>query len=247
MPPRDRKWTLVPALFAALAAAGAIAVMALPLGASGAPGNLLGAGATTGTTAPPVPITGELTISAEDRRLTYGRRTTIRGRLKGTLKAGVPVNLQHNPAPYTGGPQTVATATTSTSGRYSFRNVEPDRHTRYRVVSTVPQATSKEVLVEVRIKVVLRLDDRTPRRGQRVRFYGTAAPEHDGRLVYIQRRNAAGRWRTAKRTVLEDAGDELSIFSKRIRVRRKGTYRALVFHDSDHRDSTSRPKRARVH
>jgi hypothetical protein len=97
-------------------------------------------------------------------------------------------------------------------------------------------------LVEVRFKVALRLSDRTPLRGQRVRFFGTVAPEHDGRLIAIQRRTAAGNWRTVKRTVLKDAGSEFSSFRKRVKIRRDGVYRAKVFHDADHVDGASRPK-----
>jgi hypothetical protein len=92
----------------------------------------------------------------------------------------------------------------------------------------------------------LHLSDRTPRRGQRVRFYGTAAPEHDGRAVYIQKLTATG-WRGVTHTFLKDAGTELSKYSKRIRVRRNGTYRARVYHRLDHADGTSRSRRAIVH
>lgn len=193
------------------------------------------------------PTDGKLTIGAEDSPVTYGSSTTIRGKLLADpVKSNVPVLLQHQPAPYTGEFETIDTTTTNGKGAYSFGDVGPDQHTRYRVRSAVPQAVSREVPVEVRINVVLRLSDRTPRAGERVRFYGTAAPEHDGRVVYIQRRNKGGKWRTSKRVALHDAGDELSRFATRIRVRRDGTYRAKVFHDADHADGASRPKRATV-
>jgi hypothetical protein len=201
-----------------------------------------------GAGAAPVPVKGDLTISAADATIVYGRSTQTSGRLKGTnLKAGVPVMLQQKPYPYSVDYETVDTGTTSTNGSYSFSGVSPLENTRYRVVSTVPDATSAEVLVKVRIKVVLRLGDSTPRRGQRVRFHGTASPEHDGRTVYIQRLSFTGRWHTVKKTILKDAGTELSTFSTRIRVRRSGTYRARVFHDANHEDGTSRNKSARVH
>jgi hypothetical protein len=196
----------------------------------------------------PAPVTGELTIGAGDSPITYGRATAVSGRLKGTaLKAGVLVTLQELPFPYSGGWQDAATTTTDKQGDYSFTGVRPDLTTRYRTTTAVPQATSKEVTVEVRIRVTLRLSDSTPRRRQRVRFYGTAAPEHDGLVVHIQRRSITGRWKTVRRTVLKDAGDEFSRYSKRIRVRRDGTYRARVFHDRDHLDGTSRAKQAFVH
>jgi hypothetical protein len=195
----------------------------------------------------PAPTAGPLTISASPNTITFGRATTVSGRLKkGAVKTPVPVTLQENPAPFTGGFTDVSTTTTDTDGKYSFTDVRPEQNTRYRTRTAVPDATSAELLVEVRIKVVLRLSDRTPLRGQLVTFSGTASPEHDGRLVYIQRRTRTGNWRTVRRTVLKDAGSEYSKFSKRIRVRRDTTYRAKVFHDSDHADGTSRRKRANV-
>jgi hypothetical protein len=195
----------------------------------------------------PPATAGQLTISASPSPITFGRATTVSGRLKkGAVKAPVPVTLQENPAPFTGGFKDVATTTTDTEGKYSFTDVRPEQNTRYRTRTAVPDATSAELLVEVRIKVILRLSDRTPLRGQLVTFSGTASPEHDGRLVYIQRRTSTGNWRTVRRTVLKDAGSEFSRFSKRIRVRRDTTYRARVFHDSDHADGTSRRRRANV-
>ena len=195
----------------------------------------------------PPATAGQLTISASANTVTFGRATTVSGRLKkGPVQAAVPVTLQENPFPYTGGYRDLATTTTDAEGRYRFTDVRPELHTRYRARTAVPDAMSAELLVEVRFKVVLRLDDRTPRRGQLVSFSGTVAPEHDGRIAYIQRRTSTGNWRTVRRTTLKDAGSEFSRFSKRIRVRRDTTYRAKVFHDSDHADGTSRRKRADV-
>ena len=76
----------------------------------------------------------------------------------------------------------------------------------------------------MRIKVVQRVSDRTPRAGQRVRFFGTAAPQHDGRNVTIQRQTPTGTWKTVARTRLQDAGDERSKFGHRLRVRRDAIY-----------------------
>ena len=95
------------------------------------------------------------------------------------------------------------------------------------------------------MKVTLRTNKATVARGRRVRFSGTVAPEHDGRAVFIQLKKR-GVWKTVKGTVLKDAGSEFSKFSKKIRVRRSGTYRAKVFHDSDHLDGTSNKTRVNV-
>jgi len=108
-------------------------------------------------------------------------------------------------------------------------------------------ATSRELLVSVRIKVALHLAERTPPAGERVRFYGSATPAHDGQPVLIQRRRRDGHWRTVKTTLLADAGNELSSFSTKIRVRSAGTYRARVPHDSEHAGGTSKRKRVVSH
>jgi hypothetical protein len=193
------------------------------------------------------PATPELTIGVADSPITYGTTTTVSGTLKNTkAKSGVTVSLQKQPYPYTGDYETTKTTTTSKSGHYSFGGVSPTESSRFRVISTAPQAASDTVLIEVAIKVVLRLSDRTPHKRERIRFSGTATPEHDGRVVYIQRRSHTGRWHSVKKTTLKDAGTELSRFSKHYRIRRDGTFRALVFHDSNHADGTSRTKHANV-
>jgi hypothetical protein len=205
-----------------------------------------GLAAAPGQAAKP-PAAGNLTIGAAPNPIVYNASTVISGKLKGKVKSSIPVALVGNEAPYTGGYDPVATTTTGSKGDYRFTGIRPLLNTRYHVSTTAPPETSADVLVQVRIKVVLRLSDRTPRKGQRVRFYGTAAPDHDGRLVYIQRQSSTGKWRTLARTALKDAGTEFSKFSRRMRIRRSATYRARVFHDSDHADGTSKSKHATVH
>jgi hypothetical protein len=113
---------------------------------------------------------------------------------------------------------------------------------------TSPPVESAVVDVLVRVHVMLRLGDATPRVGQRVRFFGSAAPQHDGSVVRIQRRRATGSWKTVGLTLLRDAGDERSRYSRRLRIRRDGTYRARVIAvDGDHLSGTSRRRSAEVH
>jgi len=224
--------TIVPASVALTACV--LAALSAPLIAGGAPGS------------PVTTAAAELTIGADDSPITYDSFTTVSGRLKNTkTRSGVTVSLQKKPYPYTGAYQTTKTTTTSANGRYKF-GAAPTENSRFRVISTTPQAVSDEVLIEVAIKVVLRLSDSTPHKREVIRFRGTASPEHDGRTVYIQRKSHTGRWHSVKTTVLKDAGTELSRFSKRYRIRRDGSFRARVFHDSDHEDGTSRTKRANV-
>lgn len=96
------------------------------------------------------------------------------------------------------------------------------------------------------MSVTLRVDDSRPRRGQRVRFFGSVRPAHDGRTVRLQRRGSGGRYRTVARVRLRDAGDARSTYSRRLRVYRDGIYRARVPADGDHLTGTSRRRRVVV-
>jgi hypothetical protein len=190
---------------------------------------------------------GDLTISAKPLTITFGQATTVSGKVKGPLKDPIPVTLQRNPYPFTDGFEDAGTTLTASNGNYAFSGLRPGLNTRYRATTLVPPQASGEIEVQVRIKVVLRVSDRTPSAGQRVRFYGTAAPQHDSRTVGIQRQTQTGSWKTVARTRLRDAGDERSKFSRRMQVRRDGVYRARVYHDTDHATGTSGRKSVDVH
>ena len=103
------------------------------------------------------------------------------------------------------------------------------------------------MLILVRLRAGIRLSDSTPRRGQRVRFFGSVAPKHNGRRVFVQRRRGDGRWRTVARTLTRDAAGNRSRYSKRVRVLRDGVYRVRVRGHADHRTGTSRTRAIRVH
>lgn len=217
-----------------------------------ADGTTNGADMTFATTAPGAP-TPALTIAASNRTVTYGRPTTISGVLSGTGNAGVVVTLEQRPAPTTGAfKSTGLTATTDANGKYSIV-VSPPVITTYRVTSGSRKdtTTSPELTVRVRVKVTLRLSDSTPSAGQRVLFTGSVLPGHDGKLVRIQRRTAAGGWRTVTTTTLVAAtpvgSTTRSKFAKRVRVNSTGTYRARVAPaDGDHIAGSSGAKTATV-
>ena len=61
-----------------------------------------------------------------------------------------------------------------------------------------------------------------------MRFRGTVRPQHDGTRVAIQRKRADGTWATVRTPLLRDAGSAYSRYSKRIRIRRSGTYRTVI-------------------
>jgi hypothetical protein len=198
---------------------------------------------------PPKPVkpNPNLTIQTSATSVTFGRSITISGSVK-NIATGTVIDLQQNPYPYTGFKATGKTAVVDPAGNYSIGGVVPTVHTQYRVVAkTSPPTTSGTVFVRVRLRVAFKVSDSTPRRGQMVRFFGTAAPAHDGKPVLIQKKTSTG-YRTVARTVLLDNGTATSKYSKKLRIRRRGTYRVVVESlDQDHDNGTSRSRTLRVH
>lgn len=210
--------------------------------------SALGAGSATAQRDKPDKSPGggnaTLTIAASPAPVVFGRTTLISGRLRSD--GGQTVVLEQKPHPFTGNFEEVATATTASNGGYSFR-VLPRLNTRYRVISrTSPPVQSAELLVQVRIRVSMRLSDYTPRRRSLVRFSGSAAPAHDGAVAEIQRLRSTGGYGTIARTRLRDAGSGRSVYSRRIRISRTGTFRVVVRGDADHATGFSRRRTARV-
>jgi hypothetical protein len=193
-----------------------------------------------------------LTISAAPALVTFGGTATVSGRLTGRNHGNRPVELQRNPWPFRAFVDTGRVTRTSSNGSYSFQ-VRPARHTRYRTITPQPATIydtvihSPEVLILVRLRVGIRLSTSTPRRGQRVRFFGSVTPKHNGRKVFIQRLRPDGRWRTVARTLTLNATGNRSVYSKRVRIFRSGAYRVRVRGDADHRTGTSRVRGIRVH
>jgi hypothetical protein len=194
---------------------------------------------------PPKGGPSDLTIDARPSAITFGQTTTVSGMLRTQDRAGKKIDLQSRPHGDNSF-NTIASTTTETSGAYSFAGLKPTENTRYRVIARVsPPITSAEVEVPVRMRVSLRLSDYTPSRCERVRFSGSVQPEHDGRLVYIQRRSGDS-FRTVARTTLRDAGTTRSVYARRVRVCRDGVYRSRVLRDADHATGTSRTRTANV-
>lgn len=189
-----------------------------------------------------------LTIKASAGTVTFGRTITITGTTK-NVPAGTVVELWENPHPYSGFKNSGKTGVVDPSGNYSIGGVAPQKHTQYKVVAkTSPPTESAAAFVRVRLRVSFRVSDSTPKRGAMVRFYGTVAPEHDGKPVLIQKRTSTGAYRTVTRTTTVDNGTASSKYSKRLRIRRNGTYRVVVQSvDQDHDNGTSRRRTLRVH
>jgi hypothetical protein len=187
----------------------------------------------------------KLTLKSDPSPVVFGRTVALTGHLTGRNKDGKTVQVQADPFPY-GDFDTFATPVTATNGRWSASH-KPVVNTRYRARQG---STFSGVVTElVRIRVSLKVRDRTPAAGRRVRFYGRACPQHDGARVRIQRRTRTGKWRTVRRTRLRDIpGSTCSRYSKRFRVFRDATYRAwVVSPHGDHASGRSRGRRVDVH
>jgi hypothetical protein len=183
----------------------------------------------------------DVTIAATSP-IVWGRSTVISGTVRGAA-AGVLVDLQADPFPYSDAEfAKLATVPTDAKGGYRFTDM-PKANTRYRVVAaTSPPVTSTIATVLVQIRVKVGVSDSTPLRGSLVKFSGTACPAHDGNTVYVQKRTSTGSFGTVARTVLRDAGDTCSTYSRRIRVYSDGVYRVKVSSagDGDHMTGVSR-------
>ena len=186
------------------------------------------------------PKAGPVTLKASADTITFASPTTLTGSVQGE-KGGVVVSLERR-ATTSAAFVPAGTAITDAKGDFSFTE-RPGENTVYRVTAaTAPPATSPELTISVAPRVGLRVGDSTPRKGQRVRFRGTVRPPHDGRRVAIQRRRADGGWRTVARPRLRDAGSVYSRYSKRLRIRRTGTYRTVIGAHADHVRGTSRER-----
>src|SRR4051794_9042341 len=205
---------------------------------------LLGLSANAGV-AVSAPAPKTLTLGATPNPIVFGKPTGLTGRLTGG-KAGAKVEVQADPFPYDSKFTKVATVNTAANGTWAAL-AKPALNTRFRAHQGKTQ--SGIVAVKVRIRVSLKLGDRTPAAGHRVRFYGRACPQHDGARVRIQRRTRTKKWRTVRRTTLRDlAGSTCSRYTKRFRVFHDGTYRALVVSPhGDHANGVSRRRRVDAH
>lgn len=175
---------------------------------------------------PPAP--SAVTVAATPNPVVFGSSSTITGQVTGKKASGAAVELQSQSFPYSSPFSVVARTTADATGHYSFK-VIPGLNTLYRVLAkAAPAATSPNVLVKVRVRVTLGVGTTRPVSGQLVRFSGFVLPAYNGKLVQIQRKTATG-WKTVARAKLLAAkplrGIARSKYSKRLRIRRSGSYR----------------------
>ena len=189
---------------------------------------------------PPKP--GSITLRASAEQVTFSQPVTLTGKIRGAKQA-MTVTLERRAVNETAFVP-AGTTTSDANGDFTFTQ-RPAKSSVFR--ATADGATSPETTVAVAPLVGLKVSDATPSKGQRVRFRGTVRPQHDGTRVAIQRKRADGTWVTVKTPLLRDAGSAYSRYSKRIRIRRSGTYRTVIAAHADHAEGVSRERTLTVH
>lgn len=166
-------------------------------------------------------------IAGVPNPVVFGNPFVVEGNLSGTGAANHEVVLQANRFPYLGGFQNVGNPElTNRTGGFSFPFVGLLENAQLRVVTVGKPEVSSPVIVEgVAVRVSFHAH-RTRRRG-RVRLYGTVAPAEVGALVGFQLLRP-GNSVNQGGTVVKPGTSSVSRFSRVIRVRHPGLYRALV-------------------
>ena len=170
-----------------------------------------------------------VTLAATPNPVPFGEAVTLAGQLTGTGNAGRQVVLQSNPFPYTQGFQNLGNPlVTDAQGSFSFPLLSVPLNTQYRVLMPAkPEVVSPIVSLGVAVRLTTHVSSHRVRRGARVRFSGVVRPARDGAQVAIQKLRGT-RWITVAGTITHHANASFSRYSKRVRIRRGGTYRVFV-------------------
>jgi hypothetical protein len=170
----------------------------------------------------------KFTVAANPSRGLFDSPFTVDGTLTGTGSADHAVVLQANPFPYLAGFKVVGNPElTSAVGSFSFSVPGLTQNTQLRVATLeTPQVSSPIVVERVAVRVTLHL--RPVGRHGYARLFGTVTPAEPVALVDFQRLAPGRRPATVGSTVITGAAGSFSRFSRVVRIRRAGLYRAYV-------------------
>jgi len=171
----------------------------------------------------------------------FGNPFFVEGTLSGTGAGSHEIVLQANPFPYLGGFKNVGNPeVTNSVGGFSFPVVGLLENAQLRVVTVgKPNVVSPVVLESVAVRVSFHV--RRARRRGYVRLYGTVAPAEVGALVGFQLLTP-GKSVNEGGTVVKAGTASVSSFSRIVRLRHRGLYRALVkINDGAHVSNYSTP------
>ena len=174
-----------------------------------------------------IPLT--FTITAVPGSHLPGAPFSLSGTLAGTGSASHAVVLEANPFPYLSGFKAIVTPVlTDALGNFSFSVAGLSQNTQLRVATLeTPPVSSRAVIERVAVRVTLHV--RPSGRPGRVRLYGVVTPAQVGALVGFQLLTPGRKPRTVASTIITDrAGKAFSRFSRVVRIRHAGLYRAYV-------------------
>ena len=173
-----------------------------------------------------VPLTFALTVGPEPT--VFGGPFTVSGVLSGTGATNRAIVLQANPYPYLGGFKNIlGPVLTDPAGRFSFMLASLTETTQLRIaVVGVSPIYSRAVVARVAVRVSLHL--RPTGRPGFVRMYGTVTPAVTGAHVAFQLIRRGLEPLTVAGTIVKPATTSTSRFSRVVRLRHRGVYRAFV-------------------
>jgi hypothetical protein len=158
----------------------------------------------------------------------FGSPFTLSGAMAGAGSANRPLALEANPFPYLSGFKSAGmTTTTDATGHFTFRLNAPLLNSQYRVITaTAPIVQSTPLIVRVAVRVSLHVH--TSARAGFVRMSGVIEPAVGGAVVEFQLMRRGMRLRTVASARARHAGANASRFSRVVRIRHGGLYRAFV-------------------
>lgn len=168
-----------------------------------------------------------LQITSAPNPVVFGSPFLVEGNLSGTGGGGREVRLEANPFPYLAGFREFGNPEVTTpTGGFSFPVLGLLENAQLRVVTVGGTLVTSPVLVQnVAVRVAFHVR-RTRRRGF-ARLSGTVAPAEAGALVGFQLLRP-GRSVNEGGTVVKAGTPTVSRFSRVVRIRHPGVYRALV-------------------
>jgi hypothetical protein len=158
----------------------------------------------------------------------FGSPFSVAGTLSGTGSADHAVVLEANPFPYLAGFKMISgDELTDAGGSFSFPVVGLSENTELRVATLDAQPVdSRTVVALVAVRVTLHL--RPAGRHGFARLYGTVTPGEPGSRVIFQLLAPALEPVGVSSTFITGGGRASSRFSRIVRIRRAGLYRAFV-------------------
>lgn len=159
----------------------------------------------------------------------FGKPFTISGQLVGTGSAHANVTLLARAFPYSSPFAPAAnTVVSNADGTYAFTFPAAGSSFQMQIRATTnPPVPATIVSVPVASSISLHASTHV-RKGHLARFSGLVLPAQDGLVVKIQKRGRDGVFRTVAHTNLHHKNATSSSYSRRLRLKRTGTYQAIV-------------------